>query len=282
MRSGVPSGTAISVAALRAAHLHLFEGPKIHEDNFALRLIGAESAERLRANLEQRGIPALRRVSAYFALRQRFSEERLDAALLRGVTQVVLLGAGLDTFALRRPRVPKEILFVEVDHPASQRWKLDRLAALGLETPGVKYVPVDFASHDLGTELASAGVKLGLPTLFAWLGVTPYIPALASWETFSFVARHGIGSEVVFDVVRSVDGLAADERAISDRLRVTSAERGEPWLSFFEPEQLATELAALGFTSVSQLTPEVAARYYVGQPSDVTPLTAWVLMSACV
>src|SRR4030095_7171557 len=109
MRPGEPSRTAIAAAAMRAAHLHLFDGPKIHEDTFALQLIGAERAERLRADLERRGWPALRRVSAYFALRQRFFEERLDTAVERGVTQVVLLGAGLDTFALRRPRVPKEI-----------------------------------------------------------------------------------------------------------------------------------------------------------------------------
>ena len=140
MKAGTPSDTAISVAILRAAHLHLFGPPTIHDDTFALQLVGLANREELRTTLERRGLPALRRVSAYFALRHRFSEERLRAALDRGVTQVVLLGAGLDTLALRHPRIPCEVLYVEIDHPDSQRWKLDRLSALGLSTPAVKYV----------------------------------------------------------------------------------------------------------------------------------------------
>jgi methyltransferase (TIGR00027 family) len=90
--------------------------------------------------------------------------KRLQSALERGVTQVVLLGAGLDAFALRKPEVPRRTLFVEVDHPASQRWKLGRLEALGLQTPSVKYLPVDFASQNLENELTSVGVRVGIPT----------------------------------------------------------------------------------------------------------------------
>jgi O-methyltransferase involved in polyketide biosynthesis len=97
------------VAALRAAHLHLFDGPQIHEDTFALQLLGLPCVDDLQRSLERLSLPALRRVCAYFALRHRFSKERLLAALDRGATQVVLLGAGLDTFALRRPDIPSTI-----------------------------------------------------------------------------------------------------------------------------------------------------------------------------
>jgi methyltransferase (TIGR00027 family) len=270
----------MAAASMRAAHLHLFEGPKIHEDTFALRLIGVNSAEQLRASLERWGLPELRRVSAYFALRHRFSEERLDAAVRRGAKQIVLLGAGLDSFALRRTHVLKDIVFVEVDHPATQQWKLERLAALGLKTPAVKYVPVDFASRDLKTELTSVGVKVGRATFFAWLGVTQYISAEASYATLSLVSRYGAGSEIVFDVIRPVDGLPSEEYAISDAARASASERGEPWVSYFVPEDLESQLGAFGFTSVTCLTAEAAARYYVGQPAGVTPLTAWELIAA--
>src|SRR5205814_2908404 len=109
--------------------------PKIHEDTFALRLIGLESGAQLSALLAHGRLPAVARMSAFFALRHRFFEERLVAALDRGVGQVVLLGAGLDSFALRRPSIVAGVLFVEVDHPDTQRWKLDRLTALDLVTP---------------------------------------------------------------------------------------------------------------------------------------------------
>lgn len=270
----------MGAAAMRAAHLHLFPGPNIHEDTFALRLLGVEDPEALRASLQGRGLPALPRVSAYFALRHRFSEERLQSALEHGVRQVVLLGAGLDSFALRRPEVINEVRFVEVDHPASQQWKLDRLEALGLRTSGVTYVAVDFATQDLATELAAVGVEVGAATFFTWLGVTQYISAEASLNTLAFVARHGAGSEVVFDVIRPFDGLPPDERLISSAARDSSAQRGEPWVSYFVPEELELRLRGLGFTSITRLTPEVAAPYYVGQGAEVTPLTAWVLISA--
>ena len=283
MRSGAPSGTATAVAALRAAHLHLFDGPKIHEDTFALQLMGVSSADALQVSLERLSLPALRRVCAYFALRHRFSEERLLAALDRGATQVVLLGAGLDTFALRRPDIPSTILFVEVDHPDTQRSKLERLGALGLNTRGVKYLPVDFASQDLDTELEAAGVGRDKMTFFAWLGVTQYIPESATYETLSFVGRHAAGSEVIFDVIRPFAGLAADELAISAAARAVAEDRGEPWVAYFEPEQLARRLTtSLGFNRVTRLTPERARHYYAGQPTDVTPLSAWELMAATV
>ena len=175
MQLGTPSATAISVASLRAAHLHLFDAPKIHEDRFALQLSGAKDVEGLRAWLTKRSLPELQRVSAYFALRHRFSEDHMRAALDRGVRQIVLLGAGLDTFALREPSLTSGVRFIEIDHPSSQRWKLDRLETLGLSTPGVNYVPVDFATQDLEQELLSAGVQTAEPTFFAWLGVIPSV-----------------------------------------------------------------------------------------------------------
>ena len=284
MELGKPSQTAITAALFRAAHLHLFGGPMIHEDTFALRLSGLGGLDELRAfaaQVEQLNFP-LRRASAYFASRHRFSEERLRAAVDRGVDQVVLLGAGLDSFALRHPRVPNDILFVEIDHPDSQRWKRERLASLGLDTPGVHYVPVDFASQDLQKELARAGVDPGKRTFFAWLGVTQYIADTASYETLSLVAQHASGSEIVFDVILPTEAQPSDEREMSRISAEASAARGEPWVSYFEPEQLDGRLASLGFSRVEWLTPEAAGAYYEGQPAEVRPLSAWRLVAATV
>jgi methyltransferase (TIGR00027 family) len=200
----------------------------------------------------------------------------------RGATQVVLLGAGLDTFALRRPEIPNTVVFVEVDHPNTQRAKLERLEALGLRTPGVHYLPVDFASQDLATALEAGGVHRDQSTFFTWLGVTQYIPEPATYATLALVGRYAAGSEIVFDVIRPFAGLASDELAISTAARALADERGEPWLSYFEPEELAGRLPSLGLHRITRLTPERARPYYAGQPTDVTPLSAWEIMAAAV
>jgi methyltransferase (TIGR00027 family) len=282
MQPGRPSATAISVASLRAAHLHLFDGPKILEDAFALQMSGARDIEDLRARLSRAKRPQLQRMSAYFACRHRFSEDRLRLALKRGVSQVVLLGAGLDTLALREPGIAGRVHFVEVDHPDSQLWKLERLRTLGLATPGVKYVPVDFASQNLEEKLAAAGVRMAQPTYFAWLGVTQYISEAAANTTLSLAGRHAVGSEIVFDIIIPFEDLSPDEMQISAAARASSQERGEPWISLYRREEITSRLLALGFGSVQPLTPEDASQYYFGQPPGIAPLTAWQLISAVV
>ena len=284
MQRGKPSQTAISAALFRAAHLHLYDGPTIHQDTFALPLSGIGGIDELRAfaeQVEQSNFP-LRRAGAYFASRHRFSEERLHAAVDRGAEQVVILGAGLDSFALRDPQLPKDVLFMEVDHPDSQRWKRQRLASLGLDTPGVHYLPIDFASQDLRQELASAGIDPAKPTFFAWLGVTQYIAEAAAYETLALVARHASGSEIVFDIILPIDVQPADDRAMSRMTAEVSAARGEPWVSYFAPEPLAERLVSLGFNRVEWLTPEAARAYYEGQPAQVRPIVGWQLIAATV
>ena len=282
MQPGTPSATAISVASLRAAHLHLFDAPKIHEDTFALQMSGARDAEELKARLQKSKLPDLQRVSAYFACRHRFSEDRMWAALDRGVRQVVLLGAGLDTLALREPAISTRVMFVEIDHPDSQRWKLERLRAIGLPTAGVHYVPVDFASQVLEEELSVAGVRSDQPTFFAWLGVTQYISEAAGIATLALAGKYAPGSEIVFDVIIPFEDLNPDDLRISLAARASSQERGEPWISFYRPEEIAPRLLAHGFANVQPQTPEDASRYYVGQPPGVAPLSAWQLIAAVV
>jgi len=284
VETGKPSQTAIIAALFRATHATLYAGPKIHEDTFALALTGIGGRDELvsfAAQVEQAGYP-LRRACAFFALRHRYSEERLEAALRRGIKQVVLLGAGLDSFALSHPTVPPAIRFVEIDHPASQRWKLDRIASLGLTTPGVKYVPVDFSSQDLATALVDAGIDASEPLFVAWLGVTQYIAEQASYDTLSIIAAHAAGSEIVFDVILPMSQQTSDDQHISRLSAEASVARGEPWVSYFDPQQLTKRLSSLGFSSVTRLTPRAAAVYYDGQPTDVQPLGGWQIMAARV
>jgi methyltransferase (TIGR00027 family) len=216
-------------------------------------------------------------------LRQRYSEDKLQRAVERGVRQVILLGAGLDSLALRRPALAQEITLIEVDHPESQRWKLARLEELRLDTPGVIYVPVDFSSENLQQRLVASGLHLGQPTFFSWLGVTQYVDREATDATLSFIASRPRGSEVVFDFIVKNELVDARERAFSAAAADESAARGEPWLTYFDPAELEQHLMALGFKTLERLTPQLAAsRYYATQPGDVTPLEAWQAVSAMV
>jgi methyltransferase (TIGR00027 family) len=283
MEPGQASQTAIFAARMRAAHLHLYPGPKIHEDTFALALSGVGGVDALRAFAEQvEQLIPVRRAAAYFASRHRFSEERLQAAVDRGVEQVIILGAGLDSFALRHPPVPKDVLFLEIDHPDSQRWKRGRLSSLGLQTPGVHYLPIDFASQDLQTELAGAGVDLARPSFVAWLCVTQYVAESVAYETLSLVARQASGSQIVFDVILPIDAQPPGDRDMSRVSAAVSADQGEPWVSYFAPEPLSRRLASIGFARVEWLTPETLRAYYEGQPAQVQPLVGWQVVAATV
>jgi methyltransferase (TIGR00027 family) len=281
VKPGKPSRTAFAAAAARATHLHIQAGPHIHVDDFAHRLIGNSDPDQLLEGLRQWNTPSPARVCAYFALRQRFAEDQLQLAIERGVRQVILLGAGLDSLALRRPALAEQITLVEVDHPDSQRWKLGRLEELGLDTPFVIYVPVDFGRERLADRLADSGVKLDQPTYFSWLGVSQYVTRTACDATLALVAGRPRGSEIVFDFIVRSDLLNPLEWAFSAAASGNSAIRGEPWLTYFDPIELETHLATVGFTNVQRLTPQLAAsKYYAGQPADVTPLEAWQLFSA--
>jgi methyltransferase (TIGR00027 family) len=282
MRPGKESRTAIATATARAAHLHIAD-VHIHIDDFAHKLVGISDPGELRDAIRGWNTPSAARVCAYFALRHRFAEDRLEMAIERVVKQIVLLGAGLDSLALRRPALAKDVTLVEVDHPESQRWKLARLRELGLQTPGVIYVPVDFTSEVLEERLAASRVMLDQPTYFSWLGVTQYIERADADATLSFIASQPAWSEVVFDFIVADTLLDPIERAFSDAAARSSALRGEPWLSYYNPTQLETHLADLGFTEVERLTPRLAAsRYYSGQPAEVTPLEAWQMVYATV
>jgi len=283
MRSDEASQTAIRVAAFRAAHSCVFEGPVIHDDRYALQFLEVEDAEQLRQGFEASSIPALAEASAYFAMRHRFSEELLFSAVERGVRQIVLLGAGLDSFALRNPDVVGKLDFFEVDHPNTQRWKLKRMEALGLGKPDIRYLSIDFDSQDLREALVTEGVDFDQRIFFSWLGVTQYISREATKQTLCLVAAARAGSDVVFDIVVAPEELDEAARFINETYAAASKSRGEPWITTYSPDALTDELRRIGFGRVLRLTPEEAGRrYYAGQPAGVVPMQGWQLIHAIV
>ncbi len=186
MDQNQPSRTALGAALHRAAH-QLVDTPPVFVDPLAVRIVGGETEHVLAYAQEDEAARAGLR--AFIAARSRFTEDCLAEACDRGVRQYVLLGAGLDTFAYRSSARFPGLRVFEVDHPATQGWKRERLAAAGISIPpSLTYVPVDFDREILSERLAHAGFEALAPALFAWLGVTPYLTSESVLATLSWVA----------------------------------------------------------------------------------------------
>jgi methyltransferase (TIGR00027 family) len=247
VQSGQPSHTARGAAAHRALHQTL-EGGAIFRDPFAAGMLDDETLARLD---EMAADPAQRPMRLFIAARSRFSEDSLAACVARGVRQVVVLGAGLDTFSLRNPHAGVRVF--EVDYPATQGWKRERLTQAGLAAPSsLTFAPVDFERQSLAEGLAAAGFQADRPAFFQWLGVVPYLTREAVAATLDFIARVP-ESEVVFDYAEPLENYLADRRAYVTAVAARAAALGEPWLSLFDPADLSGLLREKGFVTVEDL-----------------------------
>lgn len=264
------SGTAVAAAFYRARH-HLRDAPRVFDDPFAHRLLhDDETTTMVRRRLEDaraHGIGGededeivdrvLRVLSpaASVLSRARYAEERLEAALARGTSQYVIVGAGLDTFALRRADLAGRLATFELDHPRSQALKRERLAAAGLACPpGLHFGAVDFERESVATALRRLPFRTDEPALFAWLGVTMYLTKdaiAATWRALREVAAPG--SELVLDFLWRTPGTPETPGARELLARTRAA--GEPIISALDPATLAAELAAAGWTLVEHLDP---------------------------
>jgi methyltransferase (TIGR00027 family) len=156
----------------------------------------------------------------------------------------------------------------EVDHPATQAWKRERLAAAGLAPPpGLTFAPVDFERETLAAGLAAAGFDPGELAFFLWLGVVPYLTVEAIGETLGFIAGLGPGAEVVFDYSEPLSSMPADRAAALAVLAERVAALGEPWLSYFTPADLHGRLRGLGLGEIEDLGPREIAVRYLGAPA---------------
>ena len=181
----------------------------------------------------------------------------------------MVLGAGLDTYAYRGAMRDKLRIF-EVDHPATQAWKRDRLAQAGIELPpGLTFAPVDFEREALSDGLAAAGFDPRPRSFFFWLGVVPYLTEGAIFATLQFIAALPGGAAVVFDYANPLESLPAEMRAEHEARAAHVAEIGEAWVSFFETGALAKRLRALGFSRIEDLgPPEIRVRYFPHRPGQ--------------
>ena len=259
----------MTAAAARAAHLLVDSEPRIFADSLAALLLGDEAETYLRYHREHGDHPLLAGTRAQATCRSRFTEDQLALAAARGTAQYVILGAGLDSFACRSELAGRLRVF-EVDHPATQQRKRDLLAAAGLaEPPTLTWVPVDFETGELIAALTAAGLDPAAPAFVSWLGVTMYLTAEAIGATLASLSRLAPGSELVTDYMLTADLRDADGVAYADLVMPDSERRGEPWLSFFTPEQMTGLLTSHGFTGVRDVRQRDAVSAALWERTDL-------------
>ncbi len=273
MQSGQPSRTALGAATHRGVHQIVDRG-YIFADPLAVRILGADAVA---IDREAENDPARRRLRMFIAVRARFAEDALAAAVARGVRQLVVLGAGLDTYAYRTA-LGESLRIFEVDHPATQAWKRERLAEAAIPVPNtLTFTPVDLERETLADGLAAAAFDTAQQTFFTWLGVVPYLTEQAVFATLGFIASLPGGSHVVFDYRNppafdpGQSGPYRDEHdATRKALAARVASLGEAFKSEFETDALHTKLMDLGFHEIEDLSPRlIRERYFAnrGGPS---------------
>ncbi len=267
MHDSRPSKTALFVALRRAAHQIYDEPPLVFEDPVSVLILKAVYLPALYKTYAVIRDPRQLAARAYYLARNRYAEDQLAVAAAGGVTQYVLLGAGLDTFAHRNPHPGLRVF--EVDHPATQSWKRELLAHSGLPHPSsFAYAPVDFETESLPAQLLKAGHDPSLRTFFSWLGVTPYLTREALRSTVEFIATQAVGTTLVVDYCQPRAALPHLEQIAFDHISTSAAAVDEPLRLFLSPEEIGAELHA--FKTLEDLgTAELNSRYFSGRKDNL-------------
>jgi methyltransferase (TIGR00027 family) len=270
MEPGAPSRTALMAATARGLHRLEAAPPWVFDDFFALVLVGP-AWRNVRAELvEAMTEPLLRLTTALTVCRSRYTEERLAAGPFE---QYVLLGAGLDSFAWRRPdALAAGMRVFEVDHPDSQRWKLGRVEALGLPVSDRHvFAPVDFEVETFAAGLDRAGFDWSKPTFFSWLGVMPYLTMEANEAALRALAKCAPGSEIVMTYAIAESLMDDLGRRCYTRIAALAASKGEPIQLLFTPEEAEGLVRRCGLEVADHPCGDGLHRYFAGRPDGLSP-----------
>ncbi len=207
-------------------------------------------------------------------IRALFGEEQIPLALADGIRQYVILGAGYDTFAMRRTDLADRLTVYELDQPATQEEKFRRMAKANIARPdNTVYVQADLEREEMYNVLVQAGFDATQPAVFAWFGVTYYLSHDAIRDTlYTIATRMAPGSYVMFDYLSELTATPNAWKKVQEKTGAFVARRGEPWVASFDPAHLPSYLQDLGYDNIEHIAPqEVTARYLEGRTDIVYP-----------
>lgn len=265
-----PDSTAVRTALWRALHMEVDPPPYVFEDQVGLKLVAPDDGWRDRPDMQ----PFTRPFRASILARARFVEDVVAERAAHGVGQYVILGAGLDTFAERRPALASRLIVFEIDQRATQEWKRRRLIDLGFGIPSwLRFVPVNFEAGDSWWEqLIASGFDSRRPAVVASTGVSMYLTRDAIVATLRHVAALASGSILVMSFLLPIDMIDPEVRVGVERAAEGARASGMPFLSFFTPMEMLTLAREAGFKNVQHVSAAMLAqRYFEGRTDGLRP-----------
>ena len=270
------SKTSEVAAAARAHHLRSTNHP-IFADSFAYSLCGNTWQKILDSKLiftivDFFVLRHLRPIATEVVVRARYCEDRVVEAVNSGIDQYVILGAGLDSFAMRRTELADRVTVFELDQTVTQEDKRTKMRANNIPEPGnVRYICADLNKVDLFDALTENGFSMNKKTIFSWFGVTYYLPLDTNKSTLENIAGQSAeGSEILFDYLSDDSNISARWQKVKKKCIEFVNKRGEPWICGFEPTEIARWVESCGFAQVDNLTPaEIGDRYFAAREDQL-------------
>jgi methyltransferase (TIGR00027 family) len=257
--------TAVRVALWRALHVQLDPPPHVLDDEIGLRLAAPEDGWRDRPDMDPDGTSRFR---ASIVARARFIEDLVTEQAARGVDQYVILGAGLDTFAQRRPDIAAGLRVFEIDQPGPQAWKRQRLVECGYGVPEwLRLVPVDFEADQSWRErLADNGFDAERPAVVACTGVTMYLTHEANTALLGEIAKLSPGTTLAMTFIQPLAATAAEDRAGQQAAEDGARASGTPFISCYPPPDMRALARDTGFREARCVSgTELVGRYFAGR-----------------
>ncbi|WP_322029425.1 class I SAM-dependent methyltransferase [Paraburkholderia sp. J76] len=279
--AAAPDSTAIRVALWRALHVQVDDAPHVLEDETGMQIAAPESNWRERPDMHPEGTRGYR---ASIVGRARFVEDLVAQQAAKGLAQqYAILGAGLDTFAQRRPEIASRLHVYEVDKPGTQAWKRQRLMELGFrEQEWLRFVPVDFEAGETWWErLAVAGFDAGRPAVIASTGVSMYLTREANLATLRQIAQLAPGSTLVMTFLLPLDLIDEPERAQHAAVYERAKAAGTPFVSFFAPDEMLALAREAGLRDARHVsTADLTARYFAHRSDGLRPASGESILVA--
>jgi methyltransferase (TIGR00027 family) len=270
-QTSVPDSTAVRVALWRAMHVQIDSSPHIFEDEIGLRLAAPSAEWRQRPDMHPEGTRGYR---ASIVARSRFIEDLVVEQLQQGVRQYVILGAGLDSFAQRRPEIGKHLRVFEIDKPETQEWKRCRLMELGFGVAeNLRLVSVDFESGESWKKkLVASGFDPSQPAVLASAGLSLYLTKEANKAALEEIALFAPGSMLVMTFILPLELIDPKERAQHEMIYERARAAGTPFISFFAPTEITMLAREAGFKAAKHISrADITQRYFVGRADGLLP-----------
>jgi methyltransferase (TIGR00027 family) len=272
-----PDNTAVRTALWRALHVQVDAKPPIIEDEVGLKLIAPPDGWQQRPDMKY-----TRRLRASIIARARFIEDLMIEQSQQGISQYVILGAGLDTFAQRRTDIASGLHVYEIDQPHTLAWKRQRLIELGFGVPGyLHFVPVNFETSSWWEELLKARFNINKPAVVACTGVTLYLTKEAIFATLTQLARLAPGSKLAITFYLPMELLDEEDKPIHAIGEQGAREAGTPFVSFFAPGEIVALASNAGLKDIKTIsTKDMEQRYFAGRSDNLLPASGEVFLLA--